>query len=77
MEIQIATTVKGISVPDLIRSIESPGLENGINFPERQENYLRRACSKDFNQEFPFRKYSVKRVSDMGYVTVYWNYKED
>lgn len=77
MEIQLATTTKGVSVPDLIRAIESPGLENGKNFPDRQENYLRRECSKNFNQEFPLRKYSVKRFSDKGYVTVYWNYKED
>lgn len=77
MEVQLAITVKGVSVPDLIRSIKNPGLENGMNFPERQENYLRRTCSKDFGQEFPLRKYSVKKVSEHGYVTVYWNYKED
>lgn len=77
MEIQLATTTKGVSVPDLIRSIEYPGLENGMNFPERQINYLRRTCSKDFQQEFPLRKYSVKKVSEHGYATVFWTYKED
>lgn len=77
MKIQLATTTKGVSVPDLIRSIKNPGLDNGMNFPDRQENYLRRTCSKDFQQEFPMRKYSVKKFSDLGYVKVFWNYKED
>ncbi len=77
MEIQLATTTKGVSVPDLIRSIKSPGEQNGKPFPAEQEGYLRNVCTTIFKPEFPLRKYSVKRFTDLGYVKVYWNYKED
>lgn len=77
MELQLETTTKGVSVPMIIRSIKSPGLKNGKNFPGRQENYLRRTCANDFKKDFPLRKYSVKRFSDEGYVRVYWKYRKD
>lgn len=77
MEVQLATTLKGVSVPDLIRSIDNPGGDNGKPFPMEQESYLRNLCSTTFKFEFPLRKYSVKRVSDKGYALVFWNYKED
>lgn len=77
MEVQLETTIKGVSTSAIIRSIEYPGLENGKNFPYDQDNYLRSLCSGKISSDFPLRKYSVKRFTDQGYVTVYWNYKED
>lgn len=77
MEVQLETTTEGVSAAKIIRSIENPGLDNGKNFPYDKDNYLRSLCSGKISSDFPFRKYSVKRFTDLGYVTVFWTYKTD